>query len=262
MDKNKTIVVLVVAVILIIFIASLIFRFVQGDYNYMGIPVPERYWPKIYQTQFDFNIMDYTMKSLSGSLDKSKAKNSYFCFVKEIDEYKRVNIIIGYLDHVNYFSAKSAVFDSLNIYTKEKGNLKIHKVGTDWEWQFQYPPLVFNSRAIPNPGKLVINGLQIDSSMVLHHKYAQEYRYIGIFSKIGFCVEDNSWLIKNIPVIFDAYDEKYGSLSFFITPEKKIAYMIFFVKEGTKKDYYKYINELEPALDSIKVFGFPDKYKK
>ncbi len=261
MDR-KTIFVLVVAVIINLFVASVVFSHIQGHYDFMAMSVPVRYWTKLYQMQFDFNIMDYTMKSFGSSLNKSKAKNSYFCFVKEIDKYKRVNIIIGYLDHVNYFSAKSVVFDSSNIYTKEKDNVNLHNVGSDWAWQFQYPPLVFNSRTIPNPGKLSINGLQIDSSMELHHKYTQEYRYIGIFSKIGFCVEDDSWLIKNIPVIFDAYDEKYGSLSFFITPEKKIAYMIFFVKEGTKEDYYKYINELEPALDSIKVFGFPDKYKK
>ncbi len=252
----------IIVIILIIVsyeIASVIYRGLQWHSHFMGIAVPENLMVTLYEDQFSLHIEKSTLSSLGGSVDKSKARNSYNYLFRHLDNDVKENIIIGYLDHTNYFTPETVVFDTVNTYSGNRWDLKAHNIGEDWGWQFSYPLFVFNSRVVPHSGKLIINGLHIDSSLTIKHKYTQEYRYVGNFTEIGFCVKDDSWLIKNIPIIFEPYQPQYGSLSFFITPGKEIAYMIFYISDGTKAQYYNHFKQIEPALNSIKIHGFYDE---
>lgn len=185
-----------------------------------------------------------------------KAHNGYFTFRKQIDSNNRVTLIIGNLEHTNKFNTNTKFFAYKII---SDYPVRDYSEGEDFKWQFIFPKTSFNSRIIPKGDTLEIYGMTVDSSKIIDHQYVKEYRYIGKFEEIGFAVKDETWLIRNVPIVLHTESLKYGSLSFLISPDNKIAFMIYFVNSNSSELYSQYFNELGETLDSLQVYGFPGR---
>jgi hypothetical protein len=261
MNKIKLTIQITVVAIIIFTIASIVYRINNIKHLFEPLLNAELL-NKVIVYEFNKFLPESYVLTVGGSSDdKSKSQNDFYLFKKNDKNNMTANLILGYLDIVDFYVDSTITFDEISL----KSNYWLHNshtMGEAYEWHYIYTYLVFNTRVIPKGRNVEISGMKLDSTAVINHKYVKEFRYIGYFQEIGFNLNDKNSLIKNIPIVFKPYNPQYGSLSFLITPEGKNAFMIFFVNSGIKEDYYRYFKEIENGLDTIKVHGFPVQFKK
>lgn len=184
------------------------------------------------------------------------AHNGYFTFRKQINNTDRATVVIGNFDLTDKFNDFTKFLDYK---ITSPYPVSDYCEGEDFKWNFIYPLTIFNSRIVPKGDTLEIYGMSVDSSNVIDHPYVKEYRYVGKFEDIGFAIKDETLFIRNVPVVLHTDSPKYGSLSFLVAPDKKVAFMIYFVNCNNPELYAQSFEGIKSTLDSIQVYGYPGR---